>query len=138
MTWPFSIVDTHDGMRPGNQSSAVPTPVRQIFALLLLLIGVILAQISQRKPAPAAAAGGAEGGGRNADNAKRGLLALADEEASHEQFLGVAATVLIATLSGFAAVYTEGVLKRGGEHVARRGHGRFVAHSYIWGCTQCA
>jgi len=49
-------------------------------------------------------------------------LALADEEASHEQFLGVAATVLIATLSGFAAVYTEGVLKRGGSTIQKQEH----------------
>jgi len=96
---------------------------KQIVALLLLLCGVALAQISQRKPVPAAA-GGAGGSASTAALASR--ASAVEVESSHQRFVGVLATLIIATLSGFAAVYTEGVLKREGsaQHPDRHPHAR--------------
>ena len=62
---------------------------KQVLALFLLMVGVILAQQSTRK---------------------HNITATADL-LSHEAIVGMCATLMIATLSGFAAVYTEGVLK---------------------------
>lgn len=63
----------------------------QVIALVLLMVGVILAQMKDGKEnSILSAASGGEGAA-----------------------LGVVATLGIATLSGFAAVYTEMVLKRG-------------------------
>ncbi len=61
---------------------------RQIFALVMLMVGVVLAQQSTRRRI-------------------RGV----DSLFSHESLVGIVATLMIATISGFAAVYTERVLK---------------------------
>jgi len=66
---------------------------KQVLALVMLLFGVILAQM--------------RGGQRER------LLSI---ELHTEAIVGVFATLTIATLSGFAAVYTERVLKRDGPH----------------------
>ena len=69
----------------------------QLIALVLLMVGVILAQMRDGRPV----------GGGGGSSSKR------------EMTVGVVATLTIATLSGFAAVYTERVLK----------HGTLQAHS---------
>ena len=69
----------------------------QIVALLLLLAGVVTAQTK--------------------NGASASQLSL-----ESEQMVGVTATLGIATLSGFAAVYTERVLKRGGGPAAHGKH----------------
>lgn len=63
----------------------------QVIALVLLMVGVILAQMK--------------------DGKSTSLLAAAGDSAGAA--MGIMATLGIATLSGFAAVYTEMVLKRG-------------------------
>ncbi len=68
----------------------------QLVALVLLMVGVILAQMKD------CSGGGGGGGGRG------GGTMLHD---SSDTTVGVLATLGIATLSGFAAVYTERVLK---------------------------
>lgn len=70
---------------------------QQMIALVLLMVGVILAQM------------------------KGGQQTLLDM--TPDALLGVGATLCIATLSGFAAVYTERVLKRG----------QLVAHAHAQG-----
>ena len=59
----------------------------QLIALVLLMVGVVLAQMSNRK------------------------VSVDYESSSGDVTVGVIATLTIATLSGFAAVYTERVLK---------------------------
>ncbi len=71
----------------------------QLVALVLLMVGVILAQMKD-----CSGDGGGGGGGRGGG----GGTMLHD---SSDTTLGVLATLGIATLSGFAAVYTERVLK---------------------------
>ena len=88
----------------------------QYVALVLLLAGVCLAQgMSLRQKR-------AHAGGSSFDW-------------SSESMTGVLATVGIALLSGFAAVYTEGVLKRGatrsGGHAARDSRGAALAYTQI-------
>jgi len=74
----------------------------QIFALMLLVVGVVLAQMRSDRKSD-------RNGSANNDSAL--LLTSADRDT----LIGVVATLVIATLSGFAAVYTERVLKKGGE-----------------------
>ena len=67
----------------------------QLIALVLLMVGVILAQMSR-------------GLGKNSSSSSSSS---SSEVSSREVTIGVLATLIIATLSGFAAVYTERVLK---------------------------